>query len=187
VNTGRIRRISVDSVQLLLVVGLLSACSRLDAASEGVASQAGTANSGDRTLAFSEFQEKLIATVPSLLASYHAPGIAVGLIRNGETVFTRGFGFGDIESRAPVTSGTVFNIGSASKSVTAWGVMHLVEQGKIDLDAPVSRYLTRWQLPESDFEHDGVTVRRLLSHTAGLSPGSYLGFLLDDSMSKWKT
>jgi CubicO group peptidase (beta-lactamase class C family) len=52
-----------------------------------------------------------------------------------------------------------------------------VERGAIDLDTPVSRYLTRWDLPESEFDNDAVTVRRLLSHTAGLTDGlGYLGF-----------
>ena len=77
----------------------------------------------------------------------------------------------------PVDQDTQFQVGSLSKWVTAWGVMALVERGKIDLDAPVSRYLTRWQLPAGDFDNDQVTVRRLLSHTAGLTDGlGYGGF-----------
>lgn len=72
---------------------------------------------------------------------------------------------------------TQFQVASLSKFVTAIGVMTLVEQGKIDLDAPVSRYLKRWSLPPSEFDLDGVTVRRLLSHTAGLTDGlGYGGF-----------
>jgi len=63
---------------------------------------------------------------------------------------------------------TLFQVASLSKWITAWAVMTLVESGKVELDAPVSRYLTRWQLPPSEFDNDGVTVRRLLSHTAGL-------------------
>lgn len=55
--------------------------------------------------------------------------------------------------------------------------MTFVEAGKLELDAPVSTYLTRWKLPESEFDSDGVTVRRLLSHTAGLTDGpGYAGF-----------
>lgn len=55
--------------------------------------------------------------------------------------------------------------------------MTLVEAGKLDLDAPASRYLTRWKLPPSRFDDDGVTVRRILSHTAGLTDGlGYAGF-----------
>ncbi|MEH6490142.1 serine hydrolase domain-containing protein [Hyphomonas oceanitis] len=75
----------------------------------------------------------------------------------------------------PVNAESLFQVASVSKWLTAWGVMTLVEDGRVDLDAPVSRYLTRWQLPESAFDNDQVTVRRLLSHSAGLTDG--LGFL----------
>lgn len=72
---------------------------------------------------------------------------------------------------------TVFQTASLSKWITAWGVMALVQQGKLDLDAPVGTYLTRWALPESKFDNNKVTVRRLLSHTAGLTDGlGYAGF-----------
>lgn len=74
----------------------------------------------------------------------------------------------------PVDGHSLFQVASMSKWVTAWGVMALVEQHRIDLDAPVSRYLTRWHLPPSEFDNDAVTVRGLLSHTAGLTDG--LGF-----------
>ena len=72
---------------------------------------------------------------------------------------------------------TVFQTASLSKWITAWGVMALVQAGKLDLDAPVSTYLTRWALPEGKFDNNEVTVRRLLSHTAGLTDGlGYAGF-----------
>jgi len=69
---------------------------------------------------------------------------------------------------------TLFQAASLSKWLTAWGVMALVEEGRIELDAPVSRYLTRWHLPPSQYDESAVTVRRLLAHTAGLTDG--LGF-----------
>jgi CubicO group peptidase (beta-lactamase class C family) len=76
-----------------------------------------------------------------------------------------------------VDQDTLFQVASLSKWVTAWGVMTLVESGRIDLDVPVSRYLTRWALPPSAFNNDDVTVRRLLSHTAGFVDGlGYAGF-----------
>lgn len=72
---------------------------------------------------------------------------------------------------------TVFQTASLSKWVTAWGVMALVEERRLDLDAPVSTYLTRWALPEGKFDNNQVTARRLLSHTAGLTDGlGYAGF-----------
>ncbi|MFK8021122.1 MAG: serine hydrolase domain-containing protein [Pseudomonadales bacterium] len=69
---------------------------------------------------------------------------------------------------------TLFPTASFSKWITALSVMSLVEQKLVDLDAPVSQYLSRWRLPDSAFDNAGVTVRRLLSHTAGLT--DQLGF-----------
>ncbi len=77
----------------------------------------------------------------------------------------------------PVDRNTVFQVSSLSKWISAFGAMTLVEDGKLDLDAPVSKYLTRWQLPPGEFNNEEVTVRRLLSHTAGLTDGlGYSGF-----------
>ena len=77
----------------------------------------------------------------------------------------------------PVDRNTVFQVASLSKWISAFGIMKLVEDGKLDLDSPVSKYLTRWQLPPSKFNSEKVTVRRLLSHTAGLTDGlGYSGF-----------
>ena len=74
-----------------------------------------------------------------------------------------------------VDENSLFQVASMSKWFTAWGVMALADQHRIDLDAPISRYLTRWHLPPSEFDNNKVTARRLLSHTAGLTDG--LGFL----------
>lgn len=73
-----------------------------------------------------------------------------------------------------VNGDTLFPVASLSKWIAACAVMTLVQDGRVELDAPVSRYLTRWQLPAGPFDPDGVTARRLLSHTAGLTDG--LGF-----------
>jgi len=113
--------------------------------------------------------------VPGYLDEFTTPGAAAALIEDGRVAVARGYGRSD-ESGGPVTARTGFNVGSISKTVTAWGVMRLVEQGLLDLDVPVSGYLTRWSLPASEFDADGVTVRRLLSHTAGLSLHGYPGW-----------
>jgi CubicO group peptidase (beta-lactamase class C family) len=92
----------------------------------------------------------------------------------------------------PVDGDTLFQVASLSKWITAFGVMALVEEGKLDLDVPVSNYLTRWELPDSQYDNNGVTVRRLLSHTAGLTDGlGYAGFApgtdvqaLEDSLTR---
>lgn len=73
-----------------------------------------------------------------------------------------------------VNNHTVFQMASVSKWITSWGIFALVEEGKINLDEPIDNYLTRWHLPESNFNNQEVTVRNLLSHTSGLVDG--LGF-----------
>ncbi|MBX3504951.1 MAG: beta-lactamase family protein [Parvibaculum sp.] len=98
--------------------------------------------------------------------------VAFVLIEKGDV-----FGEHYVSAGEPVTRDTLFQLASLSKWATALGVMKLAADGKLDLDAPVSRYLTRWQLPESEYGTEGVTARRLLSHTAGLTDGlGYLGF-----------
>ncbi len=74
-----------------------------------------------------------------------------------------------------VTPATRFQAASVSKPATARGVLPLVEQGRIGLDQRVIGHLRRWRLPPSPFDPGGITVRRLLSHTAGLSVHGYAG------------
>jgi CubicO group peptidase (beta-lactamase class C family) len=102
----------------------------------------------------------------------HKGNVAFALLERGRKV---GDHFTSIGK--PVDENTRFQVASLSKWITAWAIMKLVEAGKLDLDAPVSRYLTRWKLPPSKFDNERVTVRRLLSHTAGLTDGlGYAGF-----------
>ncbi|MBK7372501.1 MAG: beta-lactamase family protein [Saprospiraceae bacterium] len=82
-----------------------------------------------------------------------------------------------------VDNNTIFQVSSLSKFVSAVGIMKLVELGKLNLDTPVSKYLKRWQLPPSEFDNEQVTVRGLLSHTAGLTDElGYNGFESRDSV-----
>ncbi len=77
----------------------------------------------------------------------------------------------------PVDGASLFQVASLSKWFTATAIMTLVEQHRIDLDAPALRYVKRWKLPPSAFDNNAVTVRRLLSHTAGLTDDlGYRGF-----------
>lgn len=102
----------------------------------------------------------------------HKGNVAFALLERGHNVGDHFVSIGK-----PVDENTRFQVASLSKWITAWGIMKLVETGKVDLDAPVSRYLTRWNLPPSKFDNQRVTVRRLLSHTAGLTDGlGYAGF-----------
>ena len=123
----------------------------------------------------SELRSTLDTLVPSLLAQYKVPGAAIAIIRNGAVEWSQGYGWADLARRRPVRPETRFNIGSTSKTLTAWAVMALAARGTLDLDQPVERYLRRWKLPPSAFSSSRVTLRRVLSHTAGLSVRGYHG------------
>jgi CubicO group peptidase (beta-lactamase class C family) len=119
--------------------------------------------------------KRLDSLVPKLLEKFNLPGIAICFISKFEISSIETYGFVNIEKKEPINEDTVFQICSISKPVTAWGVMKLVERKLLDLDDPVEQYLTRWHLPPSEFNHDDVTIRRVLSHSAGLSLSGYLG------------
>lgn len=113
---------------------------------------------------------RLDGLVPTLLARTGVPGAQIAVIDKGAVVWTGNYGLADLSRSQPVTEGTLFNIGSVSKTVAAWGVLALVEaRADLALDSPVQQHLTRWRIPPSEFDVNGVTLRRLLSHTSGLS------------------
>ncbi|HEV8166497.1 MAG TPA: serine hydrolase domain-containing protein [Actinomycetota bacterium] len=109
------------------------------------------------------------------LATSRTPGLAVALVHHGQLVWAAGYGLADLATGQPVTATTRFQAASLSKPVTAWGVLRLVESGRIGLDEPIIGHLRRWRPPPSPIDADGLTVRRLLSHTAGLSVHGYVG------------
>jgi CubicO group peptidase (beta-lactamase class C family) len=83
----------------------------------------------------------------------------------------------------PVNEKSLFPVASISKWITSFGVLKLVEQGILDLDLPIDTYLTRWQLPKSEFDNQMVTIRRLLSHSSGLVDDlGYEGFTANDTV-----
>jgi CubicO group peptidase (beta-lactamase class C family) len=113
------------------------------------------------------------------MAGSMTPGLAVALACHGRVAWAAGYGVADPATGRPLTTATRFQAASVSKPVTAWGVLRLVEQGRIGLDEPVVGHLRRWRPPPSPFRTDGITIRRLLSHTAGLSVHGYVGQTLD--------
>ncbi|MEM7740362.1 MAG: serine hydrolase domain-containing protein [Pseudomonadota bacterium] len=113
-----------------------------------------------------------VEAAQEIVESEHVGNLSFVLIENGEVSGEFNFSSGDT-----VDGRSVYQVASLGKWLTAWGVMSLVDDGSIDLDAPISDYVTRWALPTSEFNTDGVTVRRLLSHMAGLDDGlGYDGF-----------
>lgn len=125
-------------------------------------------------LTFSARADQVDDYVRTVLAERHVPGVAVAVVKNGKVVKMKGYGLASVEFNVPVTTETVFEIGSVSKQMTAAGIMLLVEDGKVSLDAPVSKYL-----PDTPEAWKDVTVRHLLTHTSGVKSYSSLdGFEL---------
>lgn len=105
------------------------------------------------------------------------PGISIAVINDFEIVMTKGYGVGDIELELPVNKNTIFQAASISKPLTALAVMKLVQDGKLDLDEDINTYLKTWKLPESKLtEVNKVTLRNLLSHTAGVTVHGFPGY-----------
>jgi CubicO group peptidase (beta-lactamase class C family) len=104
------------------------------------------------------------------MAHFLVPGVSVAVIQNCRIVDARGFGSAAPGGGGPVTKRTLFQAGSISKTFTAVAALRLVEQGKLSLDRDVRQTLKSWQLPHSPLlQNSTVTLRGLLSHTAGIN------------------
>jgi CubicO group peptidase (beta-lactamase class C family) len=117
-------------------------------------------------------EKHLVRKLSDAAANQKLGSAALVLVQGGKIAAEHGFGVANADTQAPVkTDQTLYLLASVSKAVTAWGVMKLVEEGKVGLDEPVMRHLKRWRFPGSEAYRDKVTIRHLLSHTAGIGDG----------------
>jgi CubicO group peptidase (beta-lactamase class C family) len=119
--------------------------------------------------------KQIQTAAPGLLGRAGEAGLSVVLIENCAVTWHGDFGVAEKTHDKRVDPNTLFQFGSMSKTITAWAIMTLVEEGKVDLDAPVNKYLKSWKLKSAEFDPDEVTVRRVLHHAAGLSLPSASG------------
>ncbi|HHT17315.1 MAG TPA: beta-lactamase family protein [Papillibacter sp.] len=121
----------------------------------------------------SEFTSLMNERIPALMKQYRIPGCNIALVKDNEVVLLEAYGYADVASGTTLMVNTPMSVQSITKSVTAWGVMRLVEKGLIDLDAPVSQYLKSWEFPQSGYPTEKITTRQLLSHTSGMPLGDF--------------
>jgi CubicO group peptidase (beta-lactamase class C family) len=107
-------------------------------------------------------------TIRAIMAAGNVPSISVAIARGDRVLWEESFGSADIERKIPATPHTLYSLASISKPITATGLMVLVERGRIDLDQPANRYLGAGKLRAFEGPVADATVRRLLTHTAGL-------------------
>jgi CubicO group peptidase (beta-lactamase class C family) len=115
-------------------------------------------------------------TLAQRMAYYATPGASIGVVDDGALAWARGFGVRTMGTADAVTANTPFQAGSISKPVFALAVMRLVEEGKLDLDADVNGYLTSWRVPANGGWQPRITLRQLLSHTAGTTVHGFRGY-----------
>ena len=126
----------------------------------------------------SELTAFMDGAAEAYLRSSHSPGVTISIVKDGEIIFARGYGFADFEKQIPVDpQTTLFRIASISKIFTATAIMQLVEQGKLDLDTDVNNYLTDFRLKKNFPEP--VTLRHLMTHSAGFEEAKIDQIIVD--------
>ena len=124
------------------------------------------------------------------LSAAPAAGLSISVTDRRQTLFTAGIGYADLAAQSPALPETTFQIGSIGKSMTALALLQLAQAGRLDLNAPISTHLPWLALPS---RYGPITLRHLLSHTAGLPAGTdfapaarYEGYALRDTEAAWE-
>ncbi|SMC18736.1 CubicO group peptidase, beta-lactamase class C family [Clostridium acidisoli DSM 12555] len=124
-----------------------------------------------------------LKSITELMNETNTPGMSVAVINDYEIIWAKGYGFADTEKGILVDTNTIFQAASISKPLTALAVMKLVQEGILDLDKDINTYLKSWKLPESEFTaKNKVTLRNLLSHTAGVTIHGFPGYKPGDEV-----
>ena len=120
------------------------------------------------------------APLADRMVHYHSPGVSIAVINDGRIEWARGFGVCQRGEQEPVTERTLFQAGSISKPIFSLAVLRLVQEGRLDLDEDVNRYLTSWKVPANGLWQPRVTLRQILSHCAGLTVHGFPGYGVDE-------
>lgn len=161
----RLARPVIGVILVLVIIVVTATVMAVQLTAEATPTQHASAGASLADLTAS-LDSQLVAQMTEL----DVPGAAVGLVSAGEVTWSAAYGRATGQPTRPMRVDTIFRAESISKSVTAWGVLRLVDGGLVDLDVPVARYLQDGVLPV--LPEGEVTVRELLTHTAGLPLGT---------------
>jgi CubicO group peptidase (beta-lactamase class C family) len=130
-----------------------------------------------------EGQEDPGMNIHERMEHYRVPGLSIAFLNDGKISWAKGYGYTSADSTRPVDKHTLFQAASISKPVAAIAALKLVEDGKIGLDEDVNLYLKDWQVEENGFTvEEKVTLRRILSHSAGLTVHGFAGYTSDEEV-----
>jgi CubicO group peptidase (beta-lactamase class C family) len=122
-------------------------------------------------------------TIADRMAQHKVPGVSVAFFDQGQILWARAYGFADVAAKKPVTPDTLFQAASISKPVAALAALRLVQDGKLTLDEDVNLKLRTWKVPDNAFTaKEKVTIRRILSHSAGLTVHGFPGYASDEPL-----
>ena len=122
-------------------------------------------------------------TLAERMKFYHANGISITVIKDYKIEWTKSYGLADSLEQRPVTAITRFQAGSNSKSLNAIGVLKLVQDGKVNLNEDINKYLKTWKFPYDTLSKGKkITVANLLSHTAGITIHGFPGYEIGDTI-----
>ena len=113
------------------------------------------------------------------MALFDVPGVSIAVINNYEIEWARAYGVQEAGGSQPIDEHTLFQACSVSKPITALAVMRLVQEGRLNLDEDVNEYLLSWKVPANNAWQPKVTLRQLLSHTAGTTVHGFPGYRRD--------
>lgn len=138
---------------------------------------------GIEPLEFKKGEAPLALDLTQIMQLAKDPGLSVAVIDGFKIVWTKAYGFTEPAGTKLVTTKTLFQAASISKPVTAMGMLALVQQGKLSLDEDVNAKLKTWKIPENEFTREQkVTLRRLASHTAGLTVHGFPGYAVNEKL-----
>jgi CubicO group peptidase (beta-lactamase class C family) len=169
---------------ILVIATLLSGCGELTTSPMGPGATA-TISTNDVETRIQRVEHGLVVfdtdlqvqwgkteTLAERMDHYQVPGVSIVIINDFQIEWAKGYGVLEAGADEPVTVDTLFHAGSIAKPVSAAAVLTLVESGLLDLDENVNDKLVSWQVPENEYtQEEKVTLRRLLSHSAGLEDG----------------
>mgnify|MGYP006299542277 FL=1 len=125
---------------------------------------------------------KLFLDINTLLKKYNTPGVSITIIDSSKVIYTKGFGSRSYKEKLPINSKTLFQSASIGKSITAYTIMKLAEDGLLNLDEDVNNILKTWKIPINNYTtKEKVTLRKLLSHSAGINVHGFEGYKIGES------
>jgi CubicO group peptidase (beta-lactamase class C family) len=117
------------------------------------------------------------------MAYYNVPGVSIAVINNNQIEWAKGYGVLENGRSDPITPDSLFQVASVAKVIVATATLHYVDNGTIDLDRDVNQSLLSWKIPENQFtSEEKVTLRRLLSHSAGVTVTGFRGYAFDEEL-----